>query len=66
MILFLGSGVSLPTGLPRVGELTEAIMWQHWHLNTDQLFYSGKAEAWSMADPTETVQCFLRYLKGIA
>lgn len=66
MILFLGSGVSVPTGLPRVDALVEAVLWGDWHRGTDQLFYRGKCQDFVMADPTESVQRFLRHVKALA
>lgn len=66
MIVFLGSGVSLPTGLPSVGQLTGSILTGEWHLHTDQLFYRGRNNNPAFKDPTSEVQRFLRFLKGLA
>ncbi|RYD77729.1 MAG: hypothetical protein EOP84_15180, partial [Verrucomicrobiaceae bacterium] len=66
MILFLGSGVSLPTQLPGVDELTRAVLSGEWHKHTDQLFYSGRNPSVIDADPTLVIQRFLRFLKGLA
>jgi hypothetical protein len=66
MIIFLGSGVSLPTGLPDVRKLTEAVLTGDWHKHTDQLFYRGRVTDQIMADPTSAIQRFLRFLKGLA
>jgi hypothetical protein len=66
MILFLGSGVSLPSRLPRVDELTREVLSGEWYKHTDQLFYSGRNPSFIDADPTLVIQRFLRFLKGLA
>lgn len=65
MIIFLGSGVSRPTNLPGVNDLLDAILWGEWHKHTDQLFYPGPNHQLYTDDPTDSVQRFLRYLKGL-
>ncbi len=66
MIIFLGSGVSFPTRLPGVGELTHAVQSGEWHKHTDQLFYRGVNQSFIDANPTPVIQRFLRFLKGLA
>lgn len=66
MILFLGSGVSYPTKLPGVEELLDSILYGEWQKHTDQLFYPGRSSQSWANDPTDSVQRFLRYIKGLA
>ncbi len=66
MIIFLGSGVSKPTSLLDVNLLLDAILWGEWQKHTDQLFYPGPNHQPWTDDPTDSVQRFLRYLKGLA
>lgn len=42
LLLFFGSGISFPTGLPCIQELTSQILDGQWHDHTDQNFYKGK------------------------
>lgn len=42
IVLFLGSGISLPTGLPTTDDLTRMIINDHWHNNTDLTFSAGE------------------------
>lgn len=40
-MLFLGSGISLPTGLPDLSEITAQLFQKEWHKHSDQTFYPG-------------------------
>lgn len=42
LLLFFGSGISLPSGLPTTTEITNKLLNDEWHDHTDQNFYSGK------------------------
>lgn len=66
MILFLGSGVSLPTGLPAVGKLLELVLEGKWRKHTDEMFYPGEDEQPYKEDVVPSVQAFLRHLKAVA
>jgi hypothetical protein len=44
----------------------DSIQWGEWHKHTDQLFYPGRINDFGMADPTDSVQRFLRHIKGLA
>lgn len=41
IILFLGSGISFPSGLPNGYEITHSMLYDKWHSHSDQLYYSG-------------------------
>src|SRR2546426_4693275 len=64
MLLFLGSGVSLESGMPDVRKITTAILDGPWHSASDSNFYPGFAppnyfpESW-----VKRHQDFLRLLK---
>jgi len=40
-ILFLGSGVSIPSGMPDISQITDALFQEEWHHHTDDRFYPG-------------------------
>ena len=63
MMLFLGSGVSIPSGLPRVQELTDSLLNGAWHWDAPS-FRPGSAK--DHADPTLNLQGFLKLLKAYA
>ena len=65
MILFLGSGTSLPTGLPAVGNILNQVLQNPWHRGTDGLFYPGSSNDLMMGDPTASVQRFIHHVKGL-
>jgi hypothetical protein len=39
--LFLGSGISLPSGLPTVEEITQKLLYSDWHQHSSRLFCPG-------------------------
>ncbi len=41
VLLFLGSGISLQTGLPKSNEILEQLLYGEWHGHTDELYYKG-------------------------
>lgn len=63
--LFLGSGISFPTGLPNMEVITHSILWEEWHHHSDQSFVYGqhprREDNWAYR-----VQKFLRLLDGYA
>lgn len=52
--------------MPGVVALTNSILTGKFYKHTDQLFYSGVNQSLADADPTPTIQRFLRFLKGLA
>ncbi|MDA8632421.1 SIR2 family protein [Verrucomicrobiales bacterium] len=65
-ILFLGSGISLPTNLSGLAELTNAVLHEEWQFSSDGLFYPGRNQNLIEEDPTDSLQRFLKYLTGLA
>jgi hypothetical protein len=67
-ILFLGSGVSYESGLPRVGEITRSLLNDEWHSHTDELFYPGPQpnSAFRSQNLVLRIQPFLKLLKSYA
>lgn len=63
LMLFLGSGISVPSGLPRAKEITNSLLNESWHL--DRLsFRPGPPR--EHGDPTLDLQGFLKSLKAYA
>lgn len=62
--LFFGSGVSVPTGLGTVTEITEKVLLGEYHRHTDSNFYPGlHPSPWLQElDITPHIQAFLRVL----
>lgn len=44
VMLFLGSGVSYPSGIPCVDQITKKVLSGDWHKHTDQRFYAGSKD----------------------
>ena len=65
ILLFLGSGVSFPSGLPDTKTITEKILIEKWHKHTDMNFYEGEHpnEHYRQYDITPKIQKFLIILK---
>ncbi|MGH7969522.1 MAG: hypothetical protein ACREIC_12415 [Limisphaerales bacterium] len=62
LILFLSSGISRPSGLLGVHELTTDVLNGEWFYHTDGRFYPGAPGAAQVNDPTEILQKFLSLL----
>ena len=66
-LLFLGSGVSYDTGLPKVPEITQSVLSGDWRWPLDSYIYSGFAASQDRPDKRiARVQEFLRILKSLA
>lgn len=65
LLLFLGSGISLPSGVPGVQELTDSILTGEWYQHTDRRFYAGSS-APGLSNPVPVLQEFLGKLKPLA
>lgn len=68
-LIFLGSGVSYASGLPKVEELTHIILNGEWHRHTDSNYYPGQHpnnEYFRKNEFSKKIQKFLNYLKGYA
>lgn len=64
LITLLGSGVSIPSGLPDVQKITENILYDEYHMHTDSTFYKGKGQSFSGGfEKTARIQDFLKTLK---
>lgn len=65
ILLFLGSGVSFPSGLPDTKTITERILNEKWYEHTDMNFYKGEHpnEHYRKYDITPRIQKFLIILK---
>ncbi len=67
LIVFLGSGVSIPSGLPDVTEITRRILEEKWFNHTDENFYKGehRSEYFRPHNLVFHLQSFLKYLKTL-
>ena len=64
LLILLGSGVSIPSGLPDVKSITKNILSDEYHMHTDSTFYKGKGEPYSGGfEKAVRVQKFLKELK---
>jgi len=64
LITLLGSGVSIPSGLPTVKKITESVLSDEYHMHTDSTFYKGKGQSFSGDfEKTVRIQGFLKTLK---
>lgn len=64
LITLLGSGVSIPSGLPDVKKITENILSDEYHMHTDSTFYKGKGQSFSGGfEKAVRIQNFLKALK---
>lgn len=68
ILLFLGSGVSIPSGLPDTEKITDAVLNEEWHSTSSLIFLPGpepnpifREENWVLR-----IQPFLRILKSHA
>lgn len=68
ILLFLGSGISYPSGLPDIRKITDCILYEEWHSHTDEDFYSGPQpnEFFKSSNWVTRIQPFLRRLKFYA
>jgi SIR2-like domain len=66
LILFVGSGISRPSGLPGVEELTSRLLNDKWFQHTNSRFYCGNQGTARFNDPTQILQEFLKMLKPLA
>ncbi|MDB6019239.1 MAG: hypothetical protein JWR19_3728 [Pedosphaera sp.] len=66
LMLFLGSGVSKPSGLPCVGEITDALLNDPWVRHTNGVFYPANGVTAGLKEITPTLQRFLKLLKSYA
>jgi len=66
--IFLGSGVSLKTGLPNTDKITNKILNDNWHQGSDEIYYPGEDSypANQRATVVPHIQEFLSRLKNIA
>lgn len=64
LMLFLGSGISFPSGLPSVQKLTSSVLNGDWHLEEGFSFRPGPPR--ERGDPTRHIQAFLKLLKAYA
>ncbi len=62
-MLLLGSGISLPSGLPPVETITEQILNGDWHGHTDSNFYKGLLQPGQRDWKVERQKKFLKCLK---
>lgn len=67
LMLFLGSGVSYESGLPRVEEMTKSVLNDGWHSHTDELFYPGPEPnpAFRSQNWVPRIQPLLKLLKAL-
>ena len=64
---FFGAGISRPSGMPLVDDLTDAIFNKKWHLTTAQTFEPGPEPNPAYVDNvTEAVKAFLRVVSNCA
>lgn len=65
LLFFLGSGVSLKSGLPDTKAITESLINGKWWHHTDQNFYPGEQSnpVFAKFEITPKIQGFLKYLK---
>jgi len=64
LITLLGSGVSIPSGLPDVKKLTENILYNEYHLHSDSTFYKGRGQSFDGGfEKSVRIQDFLKALK---
>jgi hypothetical protein len=65
ILLFLGSGVSYKSGLPKVTDITNSILNKQWFKHTDNLFYNGvnPNPIFRSEDITPKLQEFLKIVK---
>lgn len=68
LMLILGSGVSYASGLPNVHQITDSILNDAWHSDTDENFYPGPETnpAFQRYNWINKIQTFLRLLKKVA
>src|SRR5438445_4793545 len=67
MLLFLGSGVSLESGMPDVRKITDAVLNGAWQSHSDSNFYPGLPAPKYLPEKSVTrLQDFLRLLKNCA
>ena len=66
VLLFLGSGISFPSGLPCVKTITNRILNEKWHKHSNLNFYKGEHpnKYFKQLDITPKVQEFLKILKN--
>lgn len=67
LIVFLGSGVSIESGLPLADEITDAVLRGSWHGQSDLLYSAGKDpnEYPGRRDEVPNLQTLLTCLKGL-
>ena len=64
---FFGSGISRPSALPSVYNISDTAANDEWYFHTDQRFYPGLAPGSTTIDPTTAaVQAFLKSVNDIA
>ncbi len=66
VMLFLGSGISLRSGLPTTDDITNSLLNDKWHDHTDNNFYKGEhpgGEFWQSMNIVPKLQEFLKLLK---
>lgn len=66
LMLFLGSGVSLPTLGVGVKQLTDSILYDQWFRHTDAAYYPGRSSALHLVDQVPLLQGLLHILKAHA
>ena len=68
ILLFLGSGISFPSNLPNVNELTTKVLNDSYHDHTDQTFYQGNhpSEYFQEQNIVPRLQAFLKLLKEMS
>src|SRR5579862_4923006 len=63
IMLLLGSGISLPSGLPRADQITDSLLNEPWHMD-HVTFHPGPPT--EEGDPTSDLQTFLKLLQTYA
>lgn len=68
ILLFFGSGISFPSNLPNVDELTIKVLNDRWHDHSDQTFYRGDhpSDYFQEQNIVPRLQTFLKLLKDFA
>lgn len=68
VLLFLGSGISFPSKLPNVNELTRKVLNDSWYNKPDQMFYPGNypPNYFQERNIVPRLQGFLKLLKEFA
>lgn len=68
LLLFFGSGISIPSGLPNVSEITNSVLYDEWFDGSDLNFHKGRHPSpyYHNQNLVPKLQEFLKFLKGNA